>query len=212
MQKNSGLNKNNVDLFEISNFYNDRFNKVGPTIKSVGWKNRKDQELRFQQLLRNIELENRTILDFGCGLGDLVPFLQEKRIHFNYIGVDISSNLIEHARKMYSSPNIEFHVGEIEKVIAISKENPIDIILLSGVFSYKTKHIKKYAKDSISKLYDITNECLTMNFLSKYVDYELDKNKHYSPEKMFKHARLISKNVNLYSDYPLYEFTIQLKK
>ena len=61
-------------------------------------------------------------------------------------------------------------------------------------------------------MFDISNELVSANFLSKYVDYELEKNQHYFPEDIFKESKKYCKNINLISDYPLYEFTIQLKK
>jgi len=48
--------------------------------------------------------------------------------------------------------------------------------------------------------------------LSKYVDFELDKNQHYFPEDIFRETKKYCKKINLINDYPLYEFTIQLKK
>ena len=70
----------------------------------------------------------------------------------------------------------------------------------------------EYTKDSMKRLFKISKDVLSVNFLSKYVDFELEKNYHYSPEEMFNFSKEITKKVNLYHDYPLYEFTIQLKK
>ena len=204
--------EDNIDLNKISDFYNKRFEKSGPTIKSVGWKNHFDQDLRFSQLLRDISLDGKTILDFGCGLGHLIPFLEKKSNNFKYVGVDISKNLIISARKEYTASNILFYEGEIDRVIEISKKRPIDIIVSSGTFSFNTENIKNYAKESIKTLFEISDEIASFNFLTNYVDFKLKKNIHYSPEEMFKYSKEITERVNLFHDYPLYEFTLQLKK
>ena len=212
MQKNFGLMTNKIDLNIISDFYNNRFDKSGPSLKSVGWNKKKDQELRFYNLLRGIDIEDKTILDFGCGLGHLIPFLEMRTSKFEYIGIDISEKLISHASSSFTKSNINFYVGEVDIVQDISKKKPIDIIVSSGTFSFNTNNIMEYTKDSMKRLFKISKDVLSVNFLSKYVDFEIEKNYHYSPEEMFNFSKGITNKVNLYHDYPLYEFTIQLKK
>ena len=60
-------------------------------------------------------------------------------------------------------------------------------------------------------MYEISNISCSINFMSTYCDYKL-KNKHYSPEKIFKFSKSISRKVNLIHDYDLFEFTIQIFK
>lgn len=43
------------------------------------------------------------ILDLGCGLGHLIPYLDEKRLTYaGYHGIDVSSRMIDEASKRYS--------------------------------------------------------------------------------------------------------------
>ena len=83
---------------------------------------------------------------------------------------------------------------------------------MSGALSYKTDGIINYAYKSLKRMFELSNEHVCVNFLSKYVDFELDKNQHYFPEDIFKETKKYCKKINLINDYPLYEFTIQLKK
>ncbi len=64
----------------------------------------------------------------------------------------------------------------------------------------------------MKKMFEIAQDAACLNFLSKYADYELEKNQHYQPEEVFTWAREFSKKVNLINDYPLHEFTIQMFK
>ena len=61
-------------------------------------------------------------------------------------------------------------------------------------------------------MFELSNEVISLNFLSKYVDFELDKNQHYEQQEVFGWAKDITRRVNLFHDYPLYEFTVQLFK
>jgi len=200
---------NNIDKSKIAELYNSRFIEFGRNIKTVGWGSEKDQYLRFEVLFRDINPKGKKILDIGCGLGDLIPFLNEKTGgDYTYIGIDIAQKLIEDARETYGADNKSFYVGDIFSI----NEPGIDIAVLSGALSFKSENIETYAKNTILKMYSISKEAASLNFLSKYVDFELEKNHHYDPEKVFSWAKSITRRVNLIHDYPLYEFTVQLFK
>jgi ubiquinone/menaquinone biosynthesis C-methylase UbiE len=160
-------------------------------------------------LLRNINPKGKTILDVGCGLGELVPYLDEKTNgDFTYIGIDIAEKLIEDARTQYGKPGREFYIGDIFTVNLSS----VDIAVLSGALSFKTENIEAYALQTMEKMFSLCTEAACLNFLSKYVDYELEKNQHYLPETIFAKGKALSRSVNLIHDYPLYEFTVQVFK
>ncbi len=200
---------NKIDTSKVAALYNQRYDELGRDIKTVGWGKETDQILRFEVLFRGLDIKGKTILDVGCGLGDLVPFLNEKTNgDFTYVGIDIADKLIEDAGKKFGNEKIKFITGD---VFSVSVSN-IDIAVLSGALSYKTEGIENYAYETIKKMYEISNEAAALNFLSKYVDFEAEKNQHYHPETIFSKAKAISKKVNLFHDYPLYEFTVQLLK
>ena len=63
------------DRKNLLSLYEDRFEKYGNDVKTVGWGSIEDQNLRFDMLFRGININNKSILDLGCGLGDLVNYL-----------------------------------------------------------------------------------------------------------------------------------------
>ena len=189
--------------------YNERYKEFGADIKTVGWKDKESQQLRFEVLIKNIDLNGKTILDVGCGLGGLVDFLYKKKVfNFNYIGIDVAKDLIDALNQKKYSDNINFFYGDI---FSLNLSN-IDVSILSGALSYKQPGIKKSAKQTLFKMYDLSKEVACLNFLSSYVDYEADINVHYQPEAVFAWAKEVSKKVRIYNDYPLYEFTVQVLK
>jgi SAM-dependent methyltransferase len=194
-------------LKNAANLYNERFTQFGRDLRTVGWGSRVGQALRFNVLFRGLDPKGKTILDVGCGLGDLIPFLQDRTGgNFRYIGIDIAEHLIEDARKLYGNGDCIFFHGDV-----FLKELPkVDISVLSGALSLRAKGISSYAERTLERMYALSNEAACLNFLSKCVDFELEKNKHYKPELVLSWGLRIARSVNLYHDYPLYEFTIQL--
>lgn len=198
-----------IDIKKAAALYNNRYDLYGNNLKTVGWGTSEDQILRFEMLFRGLNPKGKTILDVGCGLSDLIDYLDKVTGgDFNYIGVDIAEKLISSAKERYSRPNVKFYVGDVFLDIL----NPVDISVLSGALSFKTTGIEVYAYETMKRMFELSKEAACINFLSKYVDFEAEKNQHYSPEIMFAKAKEFTKRVVIYHDYPLYEFTIQLLK
>ncbi|WP_201030778.1 hypothetical protein [Leptospira borgpetersenii] len=87
MNKWSQITKNAVER------YNSRYEKLGKDVKSLGWGDKKQQIYRFEQVLSNVNLINKNILDIGCGFSDFLSYIQEKNIMFSkYTGWDINEN------------------------------------------------------------------------------------------------------------------------
>lgn len=198
-----------IDITKAAALYNDRYDLYGNNLKTVGWGTSDDQILRFEILFRGLNPKGKTILDVGCGLGNLIDYLDKVTGgDFNYIGVDIAEKLISAAKEKYSRPNVKFYAEDVFLDIL----NPVDISVLSGALSLKTTGIEEYACETMKRMFELSKEAACLNFLSKYVDFETEKNQHYSPEIIFSTAKEFSKRVIIYHDYPLYEFTIQVLK
>jgi SAM-dependent methyltransferase len=206
-QKQRHVEVKSKPALAAAHVYNTRFGLYGRDIRTLGWGSRADQVLRFDILFRGIDPIGKTILDVGCGLGDLVPYLRERTGgDFAYFGVDIAEQLIIDARSVYGSPSCTFMHGD-----AFRDDLPqVDIAVLSGALSMRAEGITEYAELTLARMYSLAKEAACLNFLSKYVDFELEKNQHYQPETVFAWACRITRRVNIFHDYPLYEFTLQM--
>ena len=199
---------NILGLESVESFYNDRLIKFGVSHETVGWGSKHDQFLRFEMLLRDLSPKGKVILDVGCGLGDMVTHLDKVTCgDFEYIGIDIAQSLVLKAREIHNRPNCKFIVGDLMN----SEIESVDISVLSGTLTYKTDGIEAYAKQIMQKMHEISKEAACLNFMNKYSDFELEKNQHYHPEEVISWSYSFTRNVNLFGDYPLYEFTVQLK-
>ena len=76
LKKNFSKKHENI----VKKFYSSRYNLLGNQIRSVGWGSKKNQNLRFKILLKNINVNKKKILDFGCGFGDLYSFLKKNLV------------------------------------------------------------------------------------------------------------------------------------
>jgi 2-polyprenyl-3-methyl-5-hydroxy-6-metoxy-1,4-benzoquinol methylase len=202
---------NRSDEKRISEIYNTRLQEGLSDYKVVGWGSKESQYLRFKILTEINELTGMSVLDVGCGLGELYNFFKKNEIKIeSYKGIDISEDCIIEARKRLSATNqASFDFRNIEK---IDGENLYDYIFLSGSLNLKMEDNLSFAKKVIQRMYSLCRKGVACNFLSTYVDFSLEKDYHYSPEEVFSFSKELSNRVVLRHDYPLYEFTIYIYK
>ena len=193
----------------ISGLYDDRYAQKRRGHETVGWGSETDQRLRFKVLFRGVDPRGRTVLDVGCGLGDLVPFLDERSGgDYGYLGVDLSEKLIDDARRTFAKPRREFRAADI-----LEAELPqADIVVLSGALNFRIGDNVGHAKTMLSRMWQLSRDCVCVNFLSSHVDFQTPKNFHYDPAEMFTFAKTLTRWVSLHHDYPLWEFTLQLRR
>jgi SAM-dependent methyltransferase len=86
-------------------FYAKTFKKYGRTPQGLSWSSPKTQEIRFlviTELLAD-EIKKSSIVDAGCGFGDLYGFwLERDLIPKSYIGIDSFEEFIKIAQKSFS--------------------------------------------------------------------------------------------------------------
>ena len=83
-------------------FYLSAIQKYGVTPRGVQWNSREHQEIRFDVILSLLpkDLSSSTLVDAGCGFGDLYCYLQKKeRLVQKYIGIDMLEEMQSIAQK-----------------------------------------------------------------------------------------------------------------
>ncbi|MBB1089698.1 class I SAM-dependent methyltransferase [Rhodopseudomonas palustris] len=82
-------------------FYQRAIEKYGITAEGVHWNSTQSQEHRFS-ILRALlppDLTDVTLVDVGCGFGDLYLFLaRQQALPKQYVGIDVIPTMVEQAR------------------------------------------------------------------------------------------------------------------
>jgi SAM-dependent methyltransferase len=201
-------------LSRVQEYYDEKLRAHGPTARGVDWNSQESQQLRFAQLLKLIDyVRPFTINDFGCGYGALIDYLEKNRLHFQYAGFDISPEMIAKAEELHPrSSRIEFVTDE-------DRLREADYTLASGIFNVKLQtgeaEWTKYVLDVLDIINSLSKTGFAFNALTKYSDAEFKRSDLYyaDPLFFFDHCKTkYSRFVTLLHDYPLYEFTILVRK
>jgi len=188
--------------------YNGRLAEYGYDVRTVGWGSAESQRLRFAVLCRGLSLRGARILDLGCGLGDLVPWLETYHgDDFDYTGLDLSADLVVAAAARHGGARRRFLTGTLSADLDVGR---LDLILLSGTLTFRTHDNVSTMRSLLALAFERCDGAVCANFLSSYADHELQKNFHFAPEVVFAYAKTLTPYVALHHDYPLLEFTVQL--
>jgi SAM-dependent methyltransferase len=202
-------------LEKVSNYYTKKVLQFGTTPAGVDWNSYESQELRFQQLLKVIKQHSGhfSVLDYGCGYGSMYKYLQQHFKDFDYLGYDISEEMIKTASEMYISTNA------LEWKTSLTEKDKKDYVIASGILNVKQEVSsdiwEKFVLDTITELDKYSKRGFAFNVLTKYSDKEYMKDNLYYADPTFLFdfcKRNFSKYVALLHDYPLYEFTILVTK
>jgi len=196
---------NPADKKALINLYEDRYAQMGYDVRTLGWRGKDDQELRFKVLCDIGDLSGSSVCDVGCGFGDLIGYMRDRFREFKYTGVDLSPSLVEKARQLH--PLYDFRCVDI-----LNEEFALrsDYFLLSGALNFRMEDNWMVTTEMLALMFRLANKGIAVNFLSTYVNYQQPNNYHHSPEQVFSFARSLTKWVALRHDYPLWEFTIYL--
>ncbi len=125
---------NLYDRLYIQLFYLMRSWNYDLPENKVGWRTRENQELRFRALAGIGDLQNKKILDLGCGLGCFYGFLKDRGWQGEYTGIDILDLMVRGARKRF--PEARFKKGDI---LQNPPSEKWDYVFVNGVFNHKVK-------------------------------------------------------------------------
>ncbi len=168
--------------------------------------------LRFRVIDQFISKRPLRILDYGCGLGYLLEYLNRRCVDFTYVGLDLLQDFIDACNTKF--PRDSFQNSSFMKINPFDEvTGNYDIVFASGVFNIRTHHdeneSKSYAYERIKQLFAVTDNVLVCDFLSPYVDFRQDDSQHFSIDQLADFAATnLSRRFQIRHDLLPYEFSI----
>ncbi len=155
-------------------FYKAKFDKYGPTLRGAGWSENSKSKKRYNVLTNFLKYNGTkkkiSILDVGCGYGELTKYLP-KNMNYNYSGIDIVKSMIDHASKKNTNKNIRFYLSDITKI-----KKKYDFVICNGIFTLKNNltdlKMKNYILKCINSFYRCSNVAFAFNIMSENVNFK----------------------------------------
>ncbi|WP_424357081.1 class I SAM-dependent methyltransferase [Methanocella sp. MCL-LM] len=189
----------------LSNYYGSKLEQFGHDTRSLGWIPG-GRKARFTALSEIGDLDGCSILDVGCGFGDLYGFLVNKGLKIDYTGIDIHPQFVEIARKAY--PEARFFAGDFDDGLL---QEEYDWAFAAGIFTIKISDNEAFAKGMLQKMLKVSRRGVAADFLLPTYS-EQDAYWRPVPEDMLKFCRTLSRRVALRCDYMSDEYCVYLYK
>ncbi len=141
--------------------YVEAVNRHGARFEALLWANPSAQAARFAALARHTTLQNRTILDAGCGRADFLQYLHAQSIQPpRYIGIEAVEVLAEAAAQKKLAGAVIQRGDFVHDPNVLDQD--ADVIVFSG--SLNTLSTEEFYR-SVRVAWDFCRRELAFNFL-----------------------------------------------
>lgn len=165
----------------IKTYYEDNMSKGLPEYGVLGWESEEAQRLRFDMLLSSVDLEGKSLLDVGCGTGNLLEYINSRGINVSYTGVDILDKMIEKAKD--KGLKAQFHHMDIFKNNPF-KDGAFNVIYASGIFNLNLGNNKTFLKSALELFFRLSSGAVVFNLLHCASPDREDKYYYFHPDEV----------------------------
>lgn len=200
--------RNAVDI--IRDHHSDLLERFGKDDPRVVWNSRESQESRFSVLVEVGDLTDATILDVGCGLGDLWAYLKRRNTGFaDYLGIDINPQMLAAARDKY--PQAQFEDRDLMR--SPMRPNQFDYVFGSGIFNMVIPEWEKMTLQTLRYMFEACRSGVGVNFLSRLSGNSNPAAKYSLPSEILAFVeRELSSRFILRHDYRMNDFSVFIYK
>jgi SAM-dependent methyltransferase len=201
------------NLDQVKSYFDQRIQEHGASPRGSDWNSATSQNTRFDQLLKVVEAQTFSLLDYGCGYGALADYLALTGLDVDYYGYDILESAIATARQVHrDQPRRSFFTEKMQLPVC-------DYTVASGIFNFRGEQSFEdwtdYVLSVLQEFNQLSRRGFSSNFLTKYSDADRMRTDLYYADPLFLFdycKRNCSKNVALLHDYRLYDFTLIIRK
>ena len=187
--------------------YEARHAEFGYDERTLGWTKGR-HKLRYEVLLASWPAETRSVLDVGCGFGDMAAYCWESgRGDWRYTGIDIVPALITEGQKRHPGADLRLHDMDTQGL-----PEGHDVVVASGVFSHRLKDSMSFVERAFEKFAAAAKVGFAANFMSPVADVRYENLFYPDPGAIFEIARRHSRRICLRHDYMPFEYTVQVYK
>ena len=194
----------------LKNHYEPRLERYDENSKVLDWENKDAQYKRFHAMIENLDLSGKSILDIGCGCGDLYGLLNERVTSVAYTGVDILEKMVERAEKCY--PGAEFNCADIfDNEFCADAEFgcPVfDVTFTSGIFNLYAGNNEAFLKKAVPVIAQLASEYFVFNLLNPSSPDRDERYFYYDPENAVDLASDWAQDIKVVKGYLDNDYTL----
>lgn len=194
----------------LKKHYEPRIAKYSDNSKVLDWENEDAQYKRFAAMTDNIDLAGRSLLDIGCGCGDLYEWFERQNIDADYSGVDILDKMVDRAKE--TAPRAAFFCADIFDEDfncrgELCREN-FDITYTSGIFNLNVGNNEAFLRKAIPVIAKMSKEAFVFNLLDPSSPDKDDDYFYFKPDAAIELASAFAERIELIQGYLDNDYTL----
>ena len=197
----------------IRRHYEPRITAGRANYDILDWASPQSQRARFEVLVRHVELAERSLLDIGCGLGDLLGFLRDRRIDVRYTGVDILDKMVAAARDRH--PDGLFLHADIfypQPHQPVFEPASFDVTFCSGAFNLNLGNNAQFLPHAVAEMIRLARHTAVFNLLHYRTPQQDDTYFYFDPKNIPSLVAGLDVTVQIIDDYLHNDFTVICRK
>jgi cyclopropane fatty-acyl-phospholipid synthase-like methyltransferase len=180
----------------------------------LDWSDAAAQQARFEVLHRHVDLAGKSLLDVGCGLGDLWAFCKARGIPVDYTGVDLLEKMTHAAQQKY--PDGRFRCADVFHGRSFSKGRlkgrRFDVVFCSGALNLNLGNNREFLPRAARRLVELAQEAAVFNLLHHRETRRHDHCFYYDPQEVRAIVEKLGCDVQIVDDYLSNDFTVICRK
>lgn len=192
--------------------YAKTFSEHGCTAAGVDWGTDASVALRNNSMLALVGSDTYrpdapSLLDVGCGYGQLLDDAKTQQLTIDYTGLDVVSEMVAAGQQRH--PDATFRQGDVFEL----GEERFDYLVCNGILTQKLTasqlDMRAFAKRLISHLYEHCSRGIAFNVMSNRVNFMADNLFYWSPVECLAYCQSeLSSSVGLSHHHLPYEYTV----
>jgi len=198
---------------ETTRFFESNVRRFGYGYRALGFGRRSSQEKRFGALAALGDFDGASLLDVGCGFGDLLAWLRARGLRLRYTGLDVTASMIERCRKRFTDGEARFVVGDaLTWTPPMEEGGAYDWVIASGIFGYHAKDTRSRIQPTLERLFAMARRGLAVNFLSGCAPTRSPGRLYVHPADVLQYALRLTPAVRLDHTYMPNDLTLCMYK
>lgn len=193
----------------IRQHYEPRISPRRANYDILNWASAASQRARFEVLATHVDLADRSLLDIGCGLGDLYEFLQRREIPVRYTGVDLVEPMVAEARRRH--PSVRFLCADVFAESLDGQQLPagaFDVTFCSGALNLDLGNNKAFLASAVARMVELAGATAAFNLLHTRTRDQESPYFYYDPDAVRKVLAGLDCDVRILDDYLHNDFTV----
>lgn len=130
-------------------------------VKALGWVGEASQTDRFAALATAIDFSHASVIDLGCGTGDLKGFLDARFDGVSYLGIDHVPEFIDLARERHAGDDdANFELGDFNTMLLPHADH----VVACGSLSYRSSN-PRHLYQAIARMHAAAAQTVVFNVL-----------------------------------------------